>query len=86
MVKGYAEITEFRFKLNERILRSRLYAQYKSGLGGGVLRDFLLATNQRSQFRLRHNLGKVAGLAALIDNKNIVHDQHSYCIRCNMQT
>ena len=50
------------------------------GLGGRRLRYFLLATNQRAQFRLRHNLGYVAGLASLIDNENIVYNQHSYTL------
>ena len=41
------------------------------------MRDFLLAFNQGAQFRLRHNLGNIARLAALMDNENIVHNQRS---------
>ena len=64
----------------DKLLRSRSYAQCRSTLGGRRLLDFLLATNQRAQFRLRHNLGYVAGLATLIDTKNIALNQHSYTV------
>ena len=65
--------------LYQKIARKKV-ARVNAALGGQRLRDFLLATNQRAQFRLRHNLGYVAGLAALIDTENIAHNQHSYTV------
>ena len=41
-------------------------------LGGRRVHDFLLASNQRAQFRLQHILDNVAALAALIDSENTV--------------
>ena len=80
-VRWSGETPNFGLKwTKDELLHSRFYAQCRSALGGRRLSDFLLATNQRAQFRLRHNLGYVTGLATLIDPENIAQNQHSYTV------
>ena len=82
LVRRYVGRTDFWFKINYRqAFALTILRKYRPGLSERPMHDFLLATNQRAQFRLWHNLDYNAVLASLI-NKNI--DTKTLCGHRNL--